>query len=71
MIAELGHYALVLALAITLVQSIVPFWGARTGDEVLMASGTSSAIAGFLALGLSFAALTYAYVISDPCCFGF
>lgn len=65
MIAELGHYALVLALAITLVQSIIPFWGARTGDEVLMASGTSSAIAGFLALGLSFAALTYAYVTSD------
>lgn len=65
MIAELGHYALVLALAITLVQSIIPFWGARTGDEVLMASGTSSAIAGFLALGLSFAALTYAYITSD------
>lgn len=65
MIAELGHYALVLALAITLVQSIIPFWGARTGDEVLMASGTSSAIAGFLTLGLSFGALTYAYVTSD------
>ena len=65
MIAELGHYALVLALAITLVQSIIPFWGARTGDEVLMASGTSSAIAVFFALGLSFAALTYAYVTSD------
>ena len=65
MIAELGHYALVLALALTLVQSVVPFWGARKGDEVLMASGTSSAIAGFLALCLSFAALTYAYVTSD------
>ncbi len=65
MIAELGHYALVLALALTIVQSIVPFWGARTGDEVLMASGTSTAIAGFLTLGLSFAALTYSYVTSD------
>ena len=65
MIAELGHYALILALALTLVQSVIPFWGARTGDEVLMASGTSSAIAGFLVLGLSFGALTYAYVTSD------
>ncbi len=65
MIAELGHYTLVLALALTVVQSVVPFWGARTGDEVLMASGTTSAIAGFLSLGLSFAALTYAYVTSD------
>ena len=65
MIAELGYYALVLSLAITLVQSLVPFWGARVGDEVLMASGTSTAIAGFLAITLSFAALTYAYVTSD------
>lgn len=65
MIAELGHYALVLALAVTIVQSVIPFWGARKGDEVLMASGTTSAIAGFLALSISFAALTYAYVTSD------
>ena len=28
MIAELGHFALVLALALALVQSSVPFWGA-------------------------------------------
>lgn len=65
MIAELGHYALVLALAITIVQCIVPFWGARTGDQVLMASGTTTAIAGFLAILISFAALTYAYIVSD------
>ena len=29
MIAELGHYALVLALALALVQSVVPLIGAR------------------------------------------
>ena len=34
MIAELGHYALVLALAIALVQSTVPLYGARRGDAV-------------------------------------
>jgi len=65
MIAELGHYALVLALAITIVQSVIPFWGARTGDQVLMASGTTTAIAGFLVITISFAALTYSYIISD------
>ena len=30
MIAEIGHYALVLALALALVQSTLPLWGART-----------------------------------------
>ena len=37
MIAELGHYALVLALGLALVQSIVPIVGARKNDPVLMA----------------------------------
>ena len=31
MLAELGHYALVLALALALIQSIVPVVGARRG----------------------------------------
>ena len=65
MIAELGHYALVLALALALIQSTLPFWGARTGDQSLIAIGTGSAIAGFLMLVISFAALTHAYVTSD------
>ncbi|MBO6814644.1 MAG: heme lyase CcmF/NrfE family subunit [Rhizobiaceae bacterium] len=65
MIAELGHYALVLALSLSLVQSIVPFWGARTGDTALMQAGTTCAIAGFLATLIAFAALTYSYVTSD------
>ena len=37
MIAELGHYALVLALGLALVQACVPFYGARSNDPVLMA----------------------------------
>ena len=65
MIAELGHYALVLALSLSLVQSIVPCWGARTGDTALMQAGTTCAIAGFLATLIAFAALTYSYVTSD------
>ena len=45
--AELGHYALVLALALALVQSVVPLWGARTGDERLMRVAPAAALAGF------------------------
>ena len=36
MIAELGHYALVLALALALIQSWSPVVGARKGDMALM-----------------------------------
>ena len=33
MIAEAGHYALVLALALSLIQAIVPVIGARLRDR--------------------------------------
>ena len=32
MIVEIGHFALILALALALAQTIVPAWGARRGD---------------------------------------
>ena len=41
MIAELGHYALVLALALALVQACVPIYGARRNDPVLMGVAAS------------------------------
>jgi cytochrome c-type biogenesis protein CcmF len=65
MIAEVGHYALVLALALALVQSVAPFVGAQRRDDALMAVGGPTAIAQFLLVAGSFAALTYCYVTSD------
>ncbi|MCC4300112.1 cytochrome c biogenesis protein CcsA, partial [Aurantimonas coralicida] len=65
MSVELGHYALVLALELALVQSVLPLLGARWGDARLMETGTTTAIGGFAFLALSFAALTSAYVTSD------
>jgi cytochrome c-type biogenesis protein CcmF len=65
MIAELGHYALVLALAIALVQSTVPLFGARTGDAVLMGVAEPTALAQFGFVAFSFAALVTCYVTSD------
>ncbi|MGV8840091.1 MAG: heme lyase CcmF/NrfE family subunit [Bauldia sp.] len=65
MIAELGHYALVLAIAVAIVQSTVPLWGARTGDSRLMAIARPAAITQFLLVGIAFAALTHAYIVSD------
>ncbi|TWF56987.1 heme lyase CcmF/NrfE family subunit [Neorhizobium alkalisoli] len=65
MIVELGHYALVLALATALIVSILPMIGARRGDVALMTLGTTGSIALFLLVALSFGALTWAYVVSD------
>jgi len=65
MIAEFGHYALVLALGLALVQSIVPMLGARLSDDTLMGVAAPAAIAQFGFVALSFAALTACYVGSD------
>src|SRR5690606_27494109 len=56
---------LVLALAMALVQSVVPIFGARTSNERLMAAGTPVAVTGFAMTVLAFAALTAAYLESD------
>lgn len=65
MIAELGHYALVLALALALTQAIVPAWGARAGDAALMGVAGSTALAQFLFVAFAFAALAWCYLASD------
>ncbi len=52
MIAELGHYALVLALGLALVQSCVPIVGARKNDPALMAVAGPTAVAQFFGLPL-------------------
>jgi len=55
-ITELGHYALVLALGLSIVQSTLPFWGARQNDPQLMALGPSAAVGQFIFMLLAFAA---------------
>src|SRR5262245_63373477 len=65
MIAELGHYALVLALGLALVQAVVPMWGARVRDPVLMAVAVPTAVGQFCFVAIAFAALTACYVASD------
>ena len=65
MIPELGHYALVLALALGLIQATVPMIGARGRDAALMRLASSTASMQFVFVALSFAALTICYVTSD------
>ncbi len=65
MIVESGHYALVLALALALMQTILPFWGARARDAQLMGLARPLALSQFAFVALAYAALTYAHVVSD------
>ena len=62
---EIGHLALVLAFALSLVQAVVPMVGAATRNERLMAVAGPATVTGFALTLLSFAALTQAYVQSD------
>jgi cytochrome c-type biogenesis protein CcmF len=64
-VVEAGHFALVLAFALALVQSSVPLVGAWRGDERMMSVGGPVAVTGFALTAIAFAVLTAAYVQSD------
>ncbi|MEP1931229.1 MAG: heme lyase CcmF/NrfE family subunit [Roseibium sp.] len=65
MIVEFGHYALVLAFALSLVLSVVPIWGAVTGDDRLMAVASPASVTIFALVLISFVVLTMAFLASD------
>ncbi len=65
MIAELGHYALILALGLALIQASMPIVGARNDDPTLLSVAAPAALAQFVFVALSFAALAACYVTSD------
>jgi cytochrome c-type biogenesis protein CcmF len=64
-LVEAGHFALALALGLSLIQFVVPLWGARANDPVLMAVAPASALAVLACIAFSFIALTFAYLNSD------
>ncbi len=65
MITELGHFALVLALGVALIQMVLPIWGAQTGNSRMMAIAGPAAVVQFVLVAAAFAALTMAFVTSD------
>jgi len=64
-IPELGHYALILALGLSLIQATMPIVGTRTNDPVLMNIAAPVAIAQFVFVAIAFGALAECYVASD------
>ncbi|MBG7610592.1 MAG: heme lyase CcmF/NrfE family subunit [Anaerolineae bacterium] len=65
MIPELGHFALIIAFAISIVQSIVPLIGAAKNDSALISMARPAALVQFLFVGLAYAALTQAFIVHD------
>jgi cytochrome c-type biogenesis protein CcmF len=64
-IAEIGHYALILALVLALVQGVVPLIGAHRDDAAWMALARPAVAAQFFFISTAFACLMYAFVVSD------
>jgi len=65
MITELGHFALILAALVAVVQMVVPLIGAHKRWAGWMAVAEPAAGAQFALTALSFGALVWAFVVSD------
>src|SRR5260221_9570612 len=65
MIAELGQFALVLALCLSIFQAGLSFAGRVRRSAVLAGAGEGAALGASLALAVAFAALIHAFVVSD------
>jgi cytochrome c-type biogenesis protein CcmF len=65
MIPELGHFALILALVMAVIQSVFPLVGAHTGNLTWMNLAVPAARAQLLFMAVSFACLTAAFITND------
>jgi cytochrome c-type biogenesis protein CcmE len=65
MIPELGHFALILALLVALVQGTLPLAGAARGSRAWIALARPAAQAQFLLVAFAFGCLTWAFVAND------
>ncbi len=65
MTAELGHFSLILALAVALVLGTLPLAGAARGNAAWMALARPAARAQFLFVAIAYACLTDAFVSND------
>src|SRR6201996_5855447 len=65
MIAEIGHFALLLAFALSVLQAGLSAAGRIRRDAGLRGSGEGAALGAFIASAVAFFALMYAFVTSD------
>ncbi len=65
MIPEIGHYALILALCVSVVLGSLPIYGAAVGNSMLMSVAKPAARGQFLLILLAFCCLGYAFAEKD------
>ncbi len=65
MIAEIGHFALIMALAVALVQGTLPMIGAARNHAPYMALASTSAVVQLGLILIAFLALMHGFVTSD------
>jgi cytochrome c-type biogenesis protein CcmF len=65
MIPEIGHYALILALCMSVVLGTLPIYGAAVGNSMLMSVAKPAARGQFLLVLLAFCCLGYAFAVKD------
>ena len=65
MIPEIGHFALILALCVALVQGILPIYGAAIGNSTLMSVAAPAARSLFFLVLIAFGCLAYAFAEKD------
>ncbi|WP_413741327.1 heme lyase CcmF/NrfE family subunit [Sodalis sp. RH15] len=65
MIPELGDFLLCLAMALALLLSIYPLWGAARQDATLMATARPLACGLFVCISGAFICLVYGFVVND------
>src|SRR3989442_4397905 len=65
MIPELGQFALALALAVALLQAVLPIVGAARGNAAWIAVARPAAQAQALLVAFAFGCLTYSFVAND------
>ncbi len=65
MIPEYGHFALILALCLAILQSVVPVWGVYKNDRYFMSLSRSLALGQFVFVAIAFAVLTYLFLQDD------
>ncbi|MEC7794410.1 MAG: heme lyase CcmF/NrfE family subunit [Pseudomonadota bacterium] len=65
MIPEIGHFSLALALALAVVQGILPILGASRGNAIWIQSARPLALGQVVFIGLAFVALMRSFVVSD------
>jgi len=65
MIPEIGHFALILALSLALVQGILPLIGAHRNDVAMISVARTAAVGHLVFVVVAYACLTWAFLQND------